>query len=192
LAALTVMFLVAIPLTVDLVHQPPADQVVDLVRSDGRILRHTDPAQDALYSWIAQQTPINAVFIDSYLTIPVLGHRQLLVAVDSRRAEGGLKGYVHDGWLITADEFQRNTTGVDPVRYFPLREAALNLLAPGSELVDARSERQLRDYGLGRPLYVVARNEAVRTRLAAASKFTEVYQGAAGTIFEFRATATPQ
>jgi hypothetical protein len=190
--ALTVMFLVAIPMTVDLVHQPPADSVVDLVRSDGRILHHTDPAQDALYSWIAEHTPVNAVFVDSYLTVPVLGHRQLLVGLDMRRDDGGLRGSVHDGWLITADEFLRNNTGVDPVRYFAARDAALRLLAPGPGLVDDGLAQQLQDCRRGRPLYVVARTDAVRTRLTAASQFTRVYQGPAGTVFELSATATPR
>jgi hypothetical protein len=190
--AVAIMFLVAIPMTMDLVHQPPADTVADLVRSDGRNLRHTDPAQDALYRWIAQQTPVNAVFIDTYLTIPVLGHRQLLVGLDSRRAAGGLKGYLHDGWLITADEFLRNNTGVDPVRYAALKDAVGRLLATGPDPVDDTLLQRLQDYRRGRPMYVVARDEAVRARLAAAGQFRQVYQGGAGTIFEFPTTAILQ
>lgn len=182
--ALALLALTVLPMTVDLVHQPPADRVVDPVHSVGRELHHDDPAQDALYTWIAHDTPLDAVFVDSYLTIPALGQRQMLVGLDMRRSDGGVKQGDHDGWMITAREFITQTTGVDMQAYLPAFDAARAVLDPHGGAADAAALRSLAVVRSGRPCFVVARRPEVSARLDAAPGFRKVFGNAAANVYE--------
>ncbi|HET7585057.1 MAG TPA: hypothetical protein VFK13_09120 [Gemmatimonadaceae bacterium] len=164
------------------VHDPVSDPVV----SDGRWLRHTDPAQDSLYTWISGSTPVDALFVDSYLTIPVLGRRQLLVGLDVRRESGGLAHVMHDGWLITAHQFLQSTTGVPAGKFTALRSAALALeSATPDSAVSERTFAVVERYRMGRPVYVVARTDAVRARLDSVPVLRPAYRGSAATVYRY-------
>jgi hypothetical protein len=183
-AALLLLVLTIVPTAIDLVHQPPADPVLDPVRSVGRDLRHVDPDQDALYTWIAHQTPVNAAFIDSYLTIPALAHRQLLVGMDTRRDQGGVKNSEHDGWMITAKEFLTEITGVEPAIYLPAYAVASDILIGTDASVDAGRLRNLAAIRAGRPCYVVARRPEVVAKMEASAGFRRVYRNAAASVYQ--------
>ncbi len=184
--SLGVLVLLVLPVGGDFgrlwVHEPVSDPVV----SDGRWLRHADARQDSLYSWIAHDTPVDALFVDTYLTIPILGRRQLLVGIDERRESGGLTGVMHDGWLITARQFLRANTGVPDAKLKDLQGIARTLVSstPDSTVSD-RTLDELSRYSAGRPVYVVARSDAVLARLDTVPEMHVAYRGSAGTVYRF-------
>jgi hypothetical protein len=183
--ALLLLFSIALPTTGDFTHQVPVEPVSDPVRTAGRVLRHADPDEDALYTWMSGETPSDALFIDTHLTIPVLARRQLVVGLDMRRDSGALEGYAHDGWLITADEFLTANTGVDAERLAALRAIARALLSPESGGVDRELLSQLPRYTLDRPIYVVARDETVHGRLIADAQFKQEFSSEKSSVFRF-------
>lgn len=157
--------------------------VTDPVVNDGPYLRHTDSEQDALYGWIAGETPREAVFVDTHLTIPVLGRRQLLIGTDHRRRSGELHGLQQDGWFITAEKFLRQITGVPRERRLMLQSLADEMLDAAGGVVDSGFLEQLMAESQGRPVYVVARDPALRRRFAASGGLRLAYAGPAASVF---------
>ncbi|HEX5438105.1 MAG TPA: hypothetical protein VFW98_13145 [Gemmatimonadaceae bacterium] len=185
--ALALAFVMLLPVSADLARYFAHDSVADAVVSDGRWLRDRDPDQDALYRWIAQRTPVNALFVDTYLTIPALGRRQLLVGLDDRRSSGALAHIQHDGWLIRAHQFLTENTGVNRTRLAAFQSVAETLVSSSPDsVVSQRTLARLARYSDGRPVYVVAREPSVRARLARVPEMIPVYQGAAATVYRFR------
>ena len=157
--------------------------VTDPVVSDGPYLRHADPEQDALYAWIGGNTPREAVFVDTHLTIPVLGRRQLLIGTDHRRRSGGLGGLQQDGWFITAEKFLRRITGVPRERRLRLQALAAQVLDAGAGVVTSGLLERLTREAQGRPVYVVARDPALRQRLTTTGHLQRAYAGPAASVF---------
>jgi hypothetical protein len=157
--------------------------LTDHVTSDGRRLRHADPAEEALYDWIWQQTPVNAVFIDSLLTIPAIAGRQLYVGLDIARDPAISAGVEHNGWLIDASVFLRRIMEVDPTRLV-LRERLATELLTGNGVAEPGLIARLRASSpVGRPLYVVTRSPAQEARLAGLDSVSRVFTGQGRSVY---------
>ncbi|HEX9646154.1 MAG TPA: hypothetical protein VGB88_01560 [Alphaproteobacteria bacterium] len=165
--------------------------VSDPATTAGRYIVDRVPAQQALYQWIAAESPDDAVFIDSYVTVPAFARRPLLIGTEFRRERGelhvaGEMGLRKDGWGPVID-LMLQINGVDP-------DLAARRLAIAGEFL-AETDRRLSDEVFaalrgevpGRPVYVVARHGAVITRLARDRRLTSVFQNRAATLFRIAA-----
>ena len=93
---------------------------------EGNLIIHQEPAQRELYRWIRENTERDAVFVDTYLTVPPFAQRQLFVGLDTRRDSGDLKG--RDGWSMTAKTILELVNGSDQKVLERRRHLAENLL----------------------------------------------------------------
>lgn len=186
LVALVVMLVAALPYAIPFNVAMMREPVSDSVYSDGRILRHRDPEQDALYRWIVLNIPRDATMLDSYLTIPALARRPLLIGLDLRRELGRLKGNagtMQDGWMMSAREFLLNVVGVEPNKYARLRDAAEQVLTSRPASRDAAALEALVQASGGRPLYLVVRDSEVNARLASQWRLRRLYAGRAASVY---------
>jgi len=179
------LLLMFLPAMTDFTWVTLPQPLTDSVSSSGRDIRHHNADEDALYGWIREQTPVNAVFVDSLLTIPAIAGRQLYVGLDIGRDPEVSAGRMHNGWLIEAIMFQRRIMEVDPQR-LDLRERLATDLLQGPGIADESLLAQLRASSpAGRPLYVVARTPAQDGRLAALAGLRRVYAVQGRTVYQF-------
>ena len=176
--ATVVLFLLAIPGGM-ILGSRPWFTVTDPVRIDGRYQRALDPEADELYTWIAEHTPPNAVFLAADLRVPPLGRRTLYVAVDAP-----WRG--RDGWgMRRNDLMQWHVRRPDRQMYRRQHLATVVLnatwAAPPAPTLEAIS-RDVR----GRPLFVHAYYPALVEKLDATPGFSKRFINAAGAVFSYQ------
>ncbi len=77
-ATFAVLMLFILPLLWEILYKPTKfGKGVLNCKEKGRNVLYKNPAYEELYSWIRNNTPKDAVFIDSTLDVPVFGQRQL-------------------------------------------------------------------------------------------------------------------
>lgn len=157
--------------------------VSDEATTEARAIVPVDPAQRDLYNWIASETPVNSVFVDSYLTIPVFSRRPLFIGLDNRRANGELRGKV-DGWNLPTHVLIHEVNGMDREVAERRRRLAQELLTPKAELPSAMLVQLEKECG-DAPLYIVARNSRVRSRLLKTDRFALGFTNPAASVFVF-------
>jgi hypothetical protein len=159
--------------------------VVDPVVERGTAILAADPDQEDLYGWIRNESPRDAVFVDTWRTIPVLGQRALYVALDGRPTNGRM-----DGWKISSDDFLKLIQGYSADAVDRRFRVARAFYAPSEDFIAADTlDAIARDLG-ERPLYVVARDPTARNRLAVDFHFRSVFSGPAGAIYVWLRGAT--
>jgi hypothetical protein len=178
--ALALLFLVAVIL-------PTADflaefcrpwESLDAVRGQGTALTTLAPADAKLYTWI-RSTPADAVFVDSYLTIPALGQRPLFVGTDLRREQA----HGRDGWGMRANTILLEIDGQDAGAVQTRRDLCQTILrSPDGPAISRALAQTSADCG-GRPLFIVARGSegsrlerVTRLHLAASFESARVYR----------------
>jgi len=160
---------------------------IDPVYGDGMYLRHRDDNEDALYTWIATNTTADAVFLDTQLTVPVLGRRSLYVAVDWRK-DGLLKAnpglsVVVDGWGLDTSHHVLGIAGHARAQVEQRLALADALLSPTGESVNTQVLAQLREEVSGRPVYVIARDTSLRSRMSRDRRMSLSYEGTNASVF---------
>jgi hypothetical protein len=155
-------------------------EVTDPFVERGTDILAARPDDEALYSWVRNDSPRDAVFVDTWRTIPVFGQRALFVALDGRPI-----GDRMDGWKISADDFLKR---IDGYRESDV-ERRVRLARSFYEEDDGAIDRDVlaeigREIG-ERPLYVVARAANTRDRLERDSRFRRVFFGSAGAIYQW-------
>lgn len=153
--------------------------VTDPLVEQGGFVELIDPAERDLTSWIAGETPRDALFIDRRRTIPPFGRRQLFVALAAEPAPAG----VRDGWGMPSELILGEVTGADPGRIERRRRIAETLLDPRSPVTVESSLVKLDVEAEGRAVYIVARDETAAARLSRAAGLRQVWQGPAATVF---------
>ncbi len=172
-----------LPLASFLLTAATADwQLTDPYHEKGRYLRHADEDQDALYSWIMQNTAADAVFVDSQPTIPVFALRQLYVSMDLRQPSFG-PGQPRDGWGMPPYLVLTQSHGYD-AGLIEKRMQIVAVLCSGrvsrvgprvfSELVRTTGEADV---------YVVARYPGPIEFLAKDHRFHEEFGNAAAVVY---------
>jgi hypothetical protein len=164
----------------------------DPFREDGVLMGHADPDQDELYRWIAANTPPRAALVDTHLTIPVFARRALFVGTDIRRErdqrEPGDAERFRDGWTLDAERTLPQVVGGDADEVARRLAAARAVLDGGS--LDRAAEvfietaRRAEIDGI----FVVARDEPARARLAGDPRFERVLASRAAAVFRFVAS----
>jgi len=141
------------------------------------IANHTvavDPVRASMYRWMRTETPNEAVFIDTELTVPVFGERSLYIATDI--AQVAWKWPWNDGWGMSMRRMHltvlgRNETEIDH------RMDLVHLLLSASHPTDlANAAGTIHSDVPGRALYVIARDRASRERLLASAVFSVAWK----------------
>jgi hypothetical protein len=133
---------------------------------EGVHLRHRDPARDELYRWIGERTERDALFLDSELTVPVFGRRQLYIGLGDRFQEGWTVA-PHD--TLTALHY--------PPRVVDARtRLARNFYLPAVPEIHESVVAELRRTSGGRDVYVVARERTARSKLERSPAFEAVFE----------------
>lgn len=179
------LLLLFMPAMTDFTWVTLPQRLTDPITTTGRVIHHRDADEDALYGWVRERTPVNAVFIDSLLTIPAIAGRQLYVGLDIGRDPEVSAGRMHNGWLIDAGMFQRRIMEVDEARLDLRQKLATELLQPSVAADPGLLDRLRAASPAGRPLYVVARTPAQDARLGALAGLQRVYSGQGRTVYQF-------
>lgn len=156
--------------------------VTDPAASEGRLIIHQEPAQQALYQWIRQKTKPNAVFVDTYLTVPPFAQRQLFIGLDTRRDSGRLHG--QDGWGMTAKTILELVNGSDPQVLERRRYLANELLLENDTKITSAVINQLIAEVSGRAIYIIARERGAKHRLSQTPGIKQVYMNSAVVVFK--------
>jgi len=159
---------------------------IDPTWADGAFLRHADTAEDTLYAWIAKSTPVNAVFLDTQLTIPTFGRRSLYVGLNWRRerlmqADPRVFSIV-DGWDVNA-VMPVEVGGHARPKVEQRRTTAAALLSADSASVEPRQLAQVLEDVPARSVYIVARDPSVRCRLRHDQRMDLAYEGDNASVF---------
>jgi hypothetical protein len=133
---------------------------------EGVHLRHRDPARDELYRWIGERTERDALFLDSELTVPVFGQRQLYI---------GLGDWFQEGWTVAPHD---TLTALHyPPRVVDARtRLARNFYLPAVPEIHESVVAELRRTSGGRDVYVVARERTARSKLERSPAFEAVFE----------------
>jgi hypothetical protein len=182
------LFLLMVPFMTDFTHVTHHVQLTDEVTTDGRRLHHQVADEDALYSWIWDETTTNSVFIDSLLTVPPIAGRHLFVGLDYNRSSRYDLGTLQNGWLIDANMFLTSIIAVDSEAHQLRKRLATELLAGQGAASDALVDELLAASPAGRPLYFIARNDPERQRLAATPRASVAYDHGGRTVFRLNNT----
>lgn len=156
-------------------------RVPDPFRRESASLVHADARDEALYRWIREESPPDAVFVDDFLTIPAFGRRPLFVGLDLRRDR--IRGpRPRDGWGTKPVVLLRVAVGHPDAAIYHRTMAALDLLAEDRDAVSAETLERVA--ALGRPVYLVARSSALRAvRAGDPAGFAVAFEGDAATVF---------
>ncbi|HEX6274756.1 MAG TPA: hypothetical protein VFZ53_17060 [Polyangiaceae bacterium] len=178
-AVVVVLFLLLVPGGMTLGHRPWFE-VTDKARVEGRHHRALDPVADELYSWVAKNTPPDAVFLAVDLRVPPFGRRSLYVAVDAP-----WRG--RDGWGLMRNQIlQWHVRRPDREMYRRQHLATIVLngdwAAPAPETM-ASIQRDVP----GRPLFVHAWYPALAAKFDATPGFRRRFTNGAGAIFSYSA-----
>ena len=128
-------------------------------------LESTDPEHNEFYRWIRQNTDPKSTFIDTELEFPVLAQRQILVARGGKERQDQ-KGFGSINIILQAQ------SGYDQEMLARRRRLVDKILSARTEFAEDEKD-ELR--GLPGPLYVVARTDPVKRRLAEAG-LREIYR----------------
>ncbi len=146
----------------------------------GRYLHPIDPREDALYTWIADNTPTNALLMDTNLNACVFGRRALYVAMPTKDAASLL------GWTYSPQQFMQEIHGHEPAK-IQRRRAQVNAILSGADtraLTTALTEAA----SVPRPLFIVCHSPGQTARLETLpdSLITKQYDANGASVFELQ------
>ena len=143
---------------------------------EGQHLRHENWGENELCRWIRENTPKDAVFFDSKLTIPVFGERPLYLAAPQKRIEGFGKEIMH----------LKGGLAGQPVNLISKRREIQRKIFRGGQRMDESFIKSLREELTKTQgnLYFIARNDNQKKRFAKSSAIHKVFQNSKGAIFK--------
>ncbi len=136
------------------------------VREQAQLILPGDEHERALTDWIRDETAADAVFVDSELSIPPFGHRQLYVAMRPAGPVDRLYGWGLPPLTYLAEVFGHPIDEIERRR--SVTSALLSAQGIGEALARLRSDISARE------LYLVARTRASR-RLSQRSELELVF-----------------
>ena len=139
----------------------------------GRYLYHGEQNEDALYRWISSQTESKAIFLDTHLTIPVFGRRQLYVGLDIRQKS--LDKDVKNGWVKSVDAIWR-TQAYSPKIIDTRQRVAREIYSKTSTQISKEVLLELNRASENGDVYIVARDENTNNKLANNTAFKKVFE----------------
>jgi hypothetical protein len=175
---LALLFLLLIPGGM-ILGSRPWFEVTDPARLEGRYHRALDPEADALFDWVATNTPKDAVFLAPDLRTPPLGRRSLYVAVDAP-----WRG--RDGWGLPRNSLMQWHVRRPDREMYRRQHLATVVLNPDWAAPPAETMAAIQAEVPNRPLFVHAWHAALAEKLARTPGFTQRFSNRAGAIFSYR------
>ncbi|RMG45448.1 MAG: hypothetical protein D6719_00260 [Candidatus Dadabacteria bacterium] len=154
--------------------------IADPYTIKGRWLEPVDTEEARLYRWIRENTTADAVFCDSYLTVPVFSGRVLFIGTDLRRKKG-LLNEKRDGWYLTAERLLKTNFAGDPGIIKTREKIASKLLNSSTVRLGEADLDIVRS--LKRPFYLVER-DSVRSNRVVPEGFKKVYDSKKIRVFQ--------
>jgi hypothetical protein len=158
----------------------PGFEVTKPCRIDGRYLRARDPEDDALYQWMAAQTPPDAVFVAAELAIPSLGRRSLYVPVDEP-----WRG--RDGWGLEPFKLRQWHVRWPDAAMARRHQLAQQLLGPRWSRPVANVLSEIQKDVPGRPVYAFSRDAKAIAKLDQTRGVIPRFRNTAGAVYELEA-----
>ncbi len=135
------------------------DIVHEVAHEKGRFLHAAHPDEDAIYTWIAENTPRNAVLVDANINGSVFGRRALYIMMPGRQVHGLL------GWTYPPAQWVDEIHGREPAE-IQSRRAHSNAILSGAE---PEAVKQALDHLAEAPfpVFIISRWPEASARLAA-------------------------
>ncbi len=159
LALLAIAFLL-FPVSYDLTQKfvrgvPVAEPFVER----GFVLEHGDERESEMYRWIASETPLDAVFLDTRANLPAFGRRSVYVA--------GEAGQGWNGWSRTPDSWLHHMHGYAQERIDERHRIVEGVYGKAPDVSDEDVVAALERFGeAGRTVYALARDAEQDAALA--------------------------
>jgi len=164
--------------------------VADPLVERGMYYEHANTSQNRLYKWISSETPLNSVFIDTQMSIPIFGRRSLYVGYDLREQKMREKKEVwfrraRDGWGIPVFENNGWRRGV-PLAVVESRKRVVTKIYSKSILnIDQEVIDELDKISLHRPVFVVARETHIDDKLKRNNCFVHVFEVESASVWKY-------
>ena len=173
--AALLLWLAVLPASQQVRYLATADRGdTDAFVAEGWLLQPRDPAERALYDWIREHTPANAVFVDDHLEIALCAHRALYVPV--RRPDMRPGSQALAGWNLYPLDMARVALGrTEKLLRERTKQARLLLSADPTPLSDELLEA-VRESIRPAPVYVIARRPAAARQLGLDPRFERVFE----------------
>lgn len=155
--------------------------ITDEYIEQGTYLLHKDKNENNLYSYISSQTSPNSIFIDSQLTIPVFGRRQLYVGLDTRKSN--FDRPMHNGWGKAAKGLLREQ-GYPPKMIEARRKIANLIYSDANNKVSENVVKELTRIKNTDDVYVVARDAVTDNKLVKDDRFSKVFKSDETTVYK--------
>ena len=150
-------------------------QFVDPVYIKGIDIRHDDTRMDKLYSWIATNTPVDTVVVDSFLSVPALSRRSLYVGTDLRRKQDPTLGE-YDGWLMDAKTMSTQVFGQDQEVVKRRVQNAIALLTPNRKNIVNSVTKSVKQEFPRRQVIVIVRDPSIQMAFDVNPRFTKTFE----------------
>ena len=147
----------------------------------GMYLHHGERSEDALYKWISSQTERNAILLDTHLTIPVFGRRQLYIGVNDRLES--LDNNVKNGWAKNIYAIL-HTQAYSPKIIDTRRRVASEIYSNTSTQISEEVLLELNRTSENGDVYIVARKENTNNKLANHTAFKKVFDGDGAAVYQ--------
>jgi hypothetical protein len=154
-------------------------------RADGALMRQTDRARAALDDWIRSDTPADAVFVDSELSIPTFAHRPVFALMDPGRIPLP-GGDTLDGWYSKPSFMLYTGFGLPMGAIRRRYDITMRLLSRGYALPQAADVADLRTLAGTDHVYLVVRDTSVQRTPHASLPFDPVYQADRVKVYRLR------
>ncbi|WP_414552429.1 DUF2298 domain-containing protein [Anabaena sp. CCY 0017] len=155
----------------------------DTVHTSGVEIRHNDTRMDKLYSWIATNTPVDAVVVDSFRTIPVLSRRSLYISTDFRRKQDpSWKKF--DGWSMNSRMISTQVFGQDQEVVKKRLQNAIALLTPNSEAIVNAAAESIKQEFPQRQVIVIVRDPSVKSVFDINQNFAKIFEESAISVYK--------
>ena len=139
-------------------------------------LRRRDPGQDALYTWIRTRTDRDAAILDTTLEVPVFGQRQLFF---------GTGDWYQPGWTTSPHDLYAASRY--PPELLSARERIVQeIYRPTADPVREDALAELARMTGTSEVFVVAREDPARRRLAATAGLEQVFANDAAAVYRLR------
>lgn len=182
LVAFAALFFFALPSSAKIAPKLVFGWPVTIQAKTNSIYFEAADAEDReLYRWITSNTSTRAIFIDSRLELPVFGRRALFIGLDRSVPPENPEP---DGWYLPASNFIDVIIGVASESSNRRRVLAQELLTASDAPLDETVISELRREVGEQPLYLVARDQRVRSRLSMVEGLEIAMENGAGMVLK--------
>jgi hypothetical protein len=155
------------------------------IRADGALMRQTDPARAALDDWIRRETPADAVFVDSELSIPTFAQRTVFALLDAGQIPLRGGDTLH-GWGTPTSYMLYTGFGLPKDAIVRRYDITMRLLSRRYALPRAADLADLRRLAGTEHIYLIVRDSAAQRTPDPSLPFDPVYRADRAQVYRLR------